>query len=234
MPDNCVYVKKYNADERLLLVDKKEVWRYAGYAGCNLPDDDTLSKLLDEVIEEFKSSLSYNVCYYRAKIDWEMGMPVLPFESDSKDLAKCLEGSHEVVIFAATIGLAIDRAIAKYRLTSPTKALIIQAFGAERVERLCDIFCDEIKNEVASKGNDCTWRFSPGYGDLQLDVQRSIFRILDPEKRIGISLGESLLMTPSKSVTAIFGLKEGGTSSEAKCNLKCGLCTKTDCEFRQA
>ena len=48
-------------------------------------------------------------------------------------------------------------------------------------------------------------RFSPGYGDLSLEVQKEIFSLLDCPRKIGVSLGDSLLMTPSKSVTAIIG-----------------------------
>ena len=49
-------------------------------------------------------------------------------------------------------------------------------------------------------------RFSPGYGDLPLDVQRPLFAALDVPRKIGVSLTDSLLMAPSKSVSAIIGI----------------------------
>ena len=64
----------------------------------------------------------------------------------------------------------------------------------------------QIAEEAAAEGRTCTPRFSPGYGDLPLETQRDVFRLLDCERKIGVWLNESLLMTPSKSVTAIFGL----------------------------
>ena len=94
--------------------------------------------------------------------------------------------------------------ITKYSEISPLKALIFQGIGAERIEALCDSFCDDIKKEY-----NCIMkpRFSPGYGDLSLKIQKDIFKVLNPEKNIGLYLNDSLSMSPSKSVTAFAGLK---------------------------
>ena len=72
-------------------------------------------------------------------------------------------------------------------------------------------------------------RFSPGYGDLPLEMQRDIFRVLDCSRKIGLTLNESLLMSPSKSVTAIVGI--GGEEYQKEKN-KCGACPNLDCAFR--
>ena len=96
----------------------------------------------------------------------------------------------------------VDRLIAKYNRISPSKALIFQAIGAERAESLCDLFCDEMKEKYSTNP-----RYSPGYGDLPLDIQRDIFAVLDCPRKIGLTLNDSLLMSPSKSVTAIIGVK---------------------------
>ena len=80
----------------------------------------------------------------------------------------------------------------------------MQALGAERVEALCDAFCAEFEG--------AKMRFSPGYGDLPLDTQRALFALLDCPRKLGLTLNESLLMSPSKSVTAIMGLAAKGES----------------------
>ena len=51
-------------------------------------------------------------------------------------------------------------------------------------------------------------RFSPGYGDLPLALQADVFWALDCTSKIGVSLSESLIMSPQKSVTAIIGISE--------------------------
>ncbi len=123
------------------------------------------------------------------------------FKVKSRDLAKNLDGCVRTIIFAATVGVEYDRLIMKYSRLSPSKALFFQAIGSERVEALCDAFVKK-----AGEKRILRPRFSAGYGDLPLRVQREIFALLDPAKNIGVSLNASLLMTPSKSVTAFVGI----------------------------
>ena len=191
------------------------------YAGCKGSPDETVS-LVKGCIGQVRQSLVYKVCYTR--------LPDLSFtEADSADLTKQLRHCDEIVLFAATIGLEIDRLVAKYGHTSPSKALIFQAIGAERIENLCDQFCAEIESEANAQGRRTQPRFSPGYGDLPLSMQRDIFRVLDCPRKIGLTLNESLLMSPTKSVTAIIGIKDGAPSHKHK---KCSDCPKIDCTFR--
>ena len=81
---------------------------------------------------------------------------------------------------------------------------MFQAIGSERVESLCDELCRELEGEWGTVRP----RFSPGYGDLPLSLQKEIFALLDCGRSIGVALGENLLMSPSKSVTAIVGVKK--------------------------
>ena len=166
---------------------KKEMLRYAG---CKDSADESLQFLLDECLEEVLPKLSYKVCY--------MELPLTILDSlcdfgcmkvESKDLVKNLQGCESVVLFAATRGVEIDRLIMKYGTVSPAKAVMFQAIGAERIESLCDAFCDEQECE----GTNLRPRFSPGYGDLSLETQKDIFRLLNCSKNIGISLNRSLL-----------------------------------------
>lgn len=206
MSESTVFVKRYTGDDSRFAVNEQEILRYAGYPVKDM--DEELRHLLDQVREELLYAFSYQVCYRRMEITWQEDQPLLPFSVTSQDLAKCLRGSREIILFAATVGLEIDRYIARYQRISETKALLLQAYGAERVECLCNAFCQEIKEEEAAQGGTVTARFSPGYGDLPLQVQKDVFRLLDCNRQIGISLNDSLLMTPSKSVTALFGIRK--------------------------
>ena len=123
----------------------------------------------------------------------------------SRDLQKNLKGCCRIILFGATVGLELDRLIARYGRLSPSKALCFQAIGAERIESLCNAFNDEIDEIFREQGMYTRPRFSPGYGDLPINMQKDIFAALDCPRKIGLSLNESLLMSPSKSVTAIIG-----------------------------
>ena len=186
--------------------DRKEILRYAGAKG----ETRELSALLDECLAEAEESLSLGVCYRRFPIEKEEGRLSLGFaETESASAALALAGCDSILLFAATVGLGMDRLLSRYGRLSPSRALLLQAIGAERVEALCDRFLAEMGEEMQKTGGTLRPRFSPGYGDLPLALQKDIFAALDCAKRLGLTLNESLLMTPTKSVTALVGIKNG-------------------------
>lgn len=176
-------------------VSKGEVLRYAA---CPCDGEIALPKCPKIASAVCYTTLSVSVC--DGVCDFGL------FKIKSKQLSKNLEGCKNAVVFAATVGIDFDREIAKYTRVSPSRALLVSAMGTERVEALCDAFVNEYEE---NNGVKLRPRFSPGYGDLPLEAQRDIFLLLDPAKRVGITLGESLLMTPTKSVTAFAGIELG-------------------------
>ena len=215
-----VFVKSYNEPE----FNIKEIFRYMG---CGIEGEEFLP-LINECIEECRDKLTYKVCWCETSVvHTQKGVDFGFLQTDSKDLKKNLEGCHSAIVFGATIGLEIDRLISKYGRLKPSKALIFQAVGAERIESLCNAFNNEIKSD---KQNNFTHpRFSPGYGDLPLECQKDIFGLLDCPKKIGLSLNDSLLMSPSKSVTAFIGVSDKCGEYEEK---TCDKCNKKDCRYR--
>lgn len=168
---------------------------------------DEILGLVDECLAEVREMLQYKVCYAILTTETDNNIISLPCgQIASRSLAKNLSGCDKAIIFAATIGIGIDRLISKYSRLSPAKALCLQAIGAERVEALCNDFCEKMESEFQGKGEKLRPRFSPGYGDLPLETQKMIFSLLDCPKRIGVTLGDTLLMSPSKSVTAFIGI----------------------------
>ena len=194
-----VLTKSYPAPE----ISIKEILRYAG---ARVPDD-SISALLSDCIKEAENKLIYKVCYLElsATVSGDI-CDFKEFSIKSHALAKNLNGANRVILFAATVGLEIDRLIAKYSRLSPARAVMLDAFGCERIEALCDTFCADISAEYDAELKP---RFSPGYGDLPLDTQVCIMSILEPQKNIGVFLTDSLMLTPSKSVTAFIAVKKG-------------------------
>lgn len=216
---SSVYTKTFNSPP----LDRGEILRYASVKE-HLPQ---VEKLINECLLEVEEKLSYKVCYAHFPISFcENAIDLSFVKVKSKSIEDILSKCHSIVLFSATIGIELDRMIFKYGKISPTKALILQAIGAERIESLCDEFSLFIESEYG-----CTTpRFSPGYGDLPIDFQKDIFRVLEPSRKIGLSLNESMLMTPSKSVTAIIGISN---NSEKSKKLSCNQCNKTECSFRR-
>lgn len=209
-------------------VDRKEVLRYAAVAQPT-PE---LSALLEDVLAEAEGQLSCRICWAEfplAETTTEVDLGFARCHSES--LRRHLCGCERIVVFAATIGMGLDRLIARYSCISPSRALMFQALGAERIENLCDVFLEEVRARTAGEGLHPVPRFSPGYGDLSLELQKDLFRVLDCPRTIGLTLNESLLMSPSKSVTAIIGLRRQPCQT---CPSGCAGCGKTDCAFRRS
>lgn len=220
---NTILVKKYEN----IPLNHREIYRYMG---CSHPDRQ-IESLTESCISELLPTLSCRVCYTELEVAEKGDLLDLSFAVvKSADLKKNLRGCRKIILFAATIGLGTDRLIARYSRTSPAKALCFQAIGAERIESLCDVFNKEVSQQCRRNGVFTRPRFSPGYGDLPLDVQKSIFSVLDCPRKIGLSLNESLLMSPSKSVTAIIGLGDNPCEDEKE---NCIRCSKSDCHFRR-
>lgn len=177
-------------------VDRREILRYAM---CR--EDEDTEKLLDHCLQAALPVISYRVCFVEVPVTVTGSICDFGnFQLHSRRLAKHLTGCGKAVIFAATLGLEMDRLIGKCSRLSPAMGLVMQAVGTERIEALCDAFCAEFENARP--------RFSPGYGDLKLSAQTVLFEHLDCPRQIGLTLNDSLIMSPGKSVTAIVGLPE--------------------------
>lgn len=202
---------------------EKEILRYAG---CCAPDA-TVVELLKSCEAMVQGTLTYRVCWQVLPVQCtDDGVMLDTLMLPSKQLAHLLTPCSTAVVFAGTIGVGIDRLVSRYSHISPAKALMLQALGAAQIEALCDVFCADIERETGLCGVP---RFSPGYGDLALDTQKEIFAQLGCEKRIGLTLNDSLLMSPTKSVTAIMGLTD---VVQQKISEKCTRCTMVECAYR--
>ena len=126
----------------------------------------------------------------------------------SSKLALNLAECHEVCLMAVTAGADIivyrDNA---NRSGDTFNAVIADAVGSEYAEAAIELLHGIITQNCLRKGQSVNrMRFSPGYGDLALTYQHDIAKILQLEK-IGITLSESAIMFPEKSVTAFVGIQ---------------------------
>ncbi len=184
-----------------------ELYRYSGIpVATDTSGMSETEKLAEEAISLCKGELTYRVVYSLFRLDEEDEL--MNMFRASKDLMTNLKGCDIGVIFAATVGAGIDRVIRRYKSVRPAMSLMLQAYGAERAESLCNAFNDDINTAAAEAGYKTHPRYSPGFGDLPIKVQPLFLDRLNAAKRLGITLGDSYLMSPSKSVTAIIGFEK--------------------------
>ena len=203
-----------------------EILRYAGARSAS-PE---VQRLLEACCQEAWDTLSYAVCWKEIALTDTEGQQLLN-QTPSQDLRRRLHGCDRAILFGATVGIGLDRLIARYGRVSPAKALLFQAIGAERIEALCDLFCEDISREQAALGRRATRRFSPGYGDLPLELQKDLFALLDCPRKIGLTLNKSLLMSPSKSVTSLVCLSAEAESCPDPSG--CAACQNKNCIYRR-
>lgn len=220
-------------------INQREIYRYLGYRG--ITPDAVTDRLIQEVVQELADSVQPRNLYQVYQCRIAEGTPktvrLSPMEAERSDyvsfcsdhLAANLKGCPYVVMMAATLGIEADKLLHKYELTNMVKASILQAVAAAAVESCCNILQEELRKKALLKGYYLRPRFSPGYGDLPLASQKDFFKALDCTKRLGITLTDSLLMYPTKSVTAFIGV----TPHKESCHIgKCRQCNNTGCEFR--
>ena len=205
----------------------KEVQRYMGYRGIADIGPDIMAKI-DKAIDQVSLqshpriiSKEYPVTVGSNNVTIHNGSEDIVLQSES--LARNLTGCCGAILLAATIGPACDMLVRRAGVTSAADASIYQACGAAAIESFLDDINAKYKTEYEAKGLFLRPRFSPGYGDLKLDHQKDWFRLLDVTKQIGIELTDSLLMVPTKSVTAIIGI--GINKGSQRCS-GCACCNK--------
>ena len=142
---------------------------------------------------------------------------------------KMLANCDRAVLLACTLGAGFEARLRAEQARSMARAALLDACGSAWVEA----GCDGAEQEIAARfpGLYLTDRFSPGYGDLPLALQRDICGVLDAPRRLGVQVGDSLLLNPTKSVTAVVGLSEQPQPARVR---GCGFCTlREGCQYRK-
>ena len=197
-------------DGTKLNIDKKETYRYLGYHfGGEVPLDAELEKMVDELTKKVAEAATPRCAYEVYDLKVTDGACVLSQSGtlltiNSARLAAHIKGCRQAILFAATIGPGVDMLIRRYNGRSTIKPAILQAAGASAIEAFADDVTERIKDNFIN--NTFKMRFSPGYGDFSLEHQNDFFRLLSLEKNLGMSLNSALLMSPSKSITAVIGV----------------------------
>lgn len=215
-----------------LKIDRQEVLRYLGYKGQKI--DDNMSEMIDLCRAEVKNIIEPRTVYeYRNIFSTEKGVEIehTNLILTGNDIKNHLSSSKRCVLMAVTLGNEIEKKTRLYEKTNLTRALIIDACATTAVEEVCDIVEEKIRKEVEAAGMKITFRYSPGYGDLPLDIQQNFLCVLDAQKKIGLTVSENNLLFPRKSVTAVIGI----VNSDIKIKKKsCKNCSNYDnCSFRR-
>ncbi|PWJ52229.1 vitamin B12 dependent-methionine synthase activation domain-containing protein [Faecalicatena contorta] len=208
----------------------KEAIRYLGY-GKHAVDDSTLA-LISDSFRNLEAAAGRKSIYRIFDLEQiaDDKFIIGKAEIQSRNLGRNLRGCSKIVLFGATLGTEVDRLITRTSLTDMAKAVIHQACAAAMLEEYCDECQRNIGRELEAEGLYLRPRFSPGYGDFDIRHQAVLMQMLDCAKHIGLTMTDSYMMTPTKSVTAVIG----ASATMEKCHIKgCESCGKKDCTYRR-
>lgn len=213
-----------------IVVPQTEIYRYLGYRR-NDPDD-TVKERVAAVCRQLEGDAQPQAFFrdYPLTANADGMLIIDGMQIRSRGLFKNMSGCERVILLAATLGAQVDRWLYRLGRLDVTGQVILQAAAAAYLEAYLDWIQDHLRQEGKKQGWYIRPRFSPGYGDLGLEYQKWMAQELQLQKRLGIVLSDSLMMSPSKSVTALIGVSR----SDIRClHNGCETCVKTDCAFRR-
>ncbi len=213
-----------------MYIDKKEVLRYLGHKNQEI--DESLNNLIDELIEEVKEYIQpkYTFRIYQIeKRDNVIKLANSNYIFEGGDINRHLAQSNQCSILATTLGSMIENKIKYYQKVNLTKALILDSCATCAIENYTDDIQEKIKEKANELDLGITYRYSPGYGDFPINTQKIIIRLLEADKKIGLTVTESNILLPRKSVTAIIGFQDKKIISV---HPGCNTCKNKDiCKF---
>ena len=138
------------------------------------------------------------------------------FLPQGKDVAAMLADCREAVLLAATLGADSERMLLREQTKDPTNALILDAVLSSAIEAVCDQLEAELRDKAVKDGLFLTDRFSPGYGDMPIAQSKAICEVLNTGRTIGLTVSQSGILMPRKSVTAIMGISRASVRHRPK------------------
>ena len=181
-----------------------------------------------QLIQEVRPRWTYRVCSLAPeangiRLDNKLLLP-------GQDIKQHLYGCSQAVLFALTLSAGADGLIRRTEPVDMAQAYALDCCATAAVEHLCD----QAEKQLQAMFPGCffPFRYSPGYGDLPLDIQSDLLDLLDAPRRIGLTCSSTSILIPRKSVTAILGISEHPVPQTIR---SCVACPVFDsCQYRKS
>lgn len=143
-----------------------------------------------------------------------------------KSIKRHLEGCKEIIVMGVSLGAAVDKLIRTSQIRDMAEAVILDSGASILIDQIADELQSQIDTDLYM-----TPRFSPGYGDYPIAEQDAVIRMLDAQRKIGLTVNESHILIPRKSITAIIGVADHPVKGYLA---TCGECVLKDtCTLRK-
>lgn len=214
-----------------LLIKAEEIELLLGYPANQTPEH--FSELINEALAESNSKVEIKAGYRIADVQCSQedfnGLTIGgKYFNLHKIVTGILKKSENIALFSLTIGEAMEtKSKELFKSGDLVSGYIYDAVASIAAETCADALHEHIKEKMLLKNQKVTNRYSPGYCNWKVDEQHLLFSLL-PQNFCGISLTESALMMPIKSISGIIGIGEKVKYSEYSCS----DCNIKDCTYR--
>jgi hypothetical protein len=216
----------YNAS--LLSIDLNELKRYAVWKETGARADSMLHESVRLALSLIKPKASWHIYEYDS---CSHSLSGTDFTLPGSAIVKHLASSIKVACLAVTIGTQLEEMVSIYFNEGKySLGLLLDAAGTVAVETAADQIMSIIPKTASPSGLVSTKRFSPGYGDLMLDVQPYMLT-LSQAPAIDISITSAYQLVPRKSITAFVGLLPYHNPDSSRL-VPCQSCLKKNCNYR--
>jgi hypothetical protein len=196
-------------------------------------DHEIVTSLIEEILKE-SESFSNIKAEYRIfngirlnNIDKSLDINRIKFKIQKIVFGQIKEAD-SVAVILCTAGKEVGKCSRKaMQEGDPLKGYIFDIVGSLIVEATADLMQDDLEKYVISSGKKITNRYSPGYCGWYVAEQHKLFRLV-PDNFCGITLTDSALMDPVKSISGIIGI--GNDVRFNPCT--CDLCDQKNCIYR--
>jgi len=222
-----------------LKIDKDEVLRYHGYSKKKVKNpNQSILQITEEEIERgynlfepqgiYSSTKIKQISFSDGRVDLKNGFSL----NFSNSIINLLKGTSYLVLGVVTIGSSLENKVSEFFTQGEyPRAVALDAVGTVAVESLSRYIRNLVCQEAKEQYFKTTRYFSPGYGDWDISQQKDIFKII-PTNKIGVSLTESCMILPRKSLSWIIGIgKDIGMLLKEKD--ACKICLAENCQFRK-
>lgn len=202
-----------------LRISAADVYEQMGYHGVE-PDDATQHETV-AIVDEVSRWLCPQFCYFvvRELPAFDMGTIIL----------RQLRGSEAYALFIATSGTAFEDYQQHLKEEGDmVRMFIADALGSVIAEKAANQMEHHLQEEIDKLEWHHTNRFSPGYCGWHVQEQQLLFPLFEGET-CGVTLTNSSLMLPIKSVSGIIGLGK----EVRRTDYTCGLCNFENCYKRK-
>ncbi len=214
-------------DITLTHIPREEVLRYLGCPGAEDPATLALvescsARLLAAARPKWMYRV-FDLTVQAGGVQLDCGL-LLP----GRDLAAHLRGCSRAALLATTLSAPVDALLRRAQAEDLAAAVALDCCATAAVEAVCDSAEAEIRSQFP--GCSFSFRFSPGYGDLPIELQDPILRLLDAPRRMGLCATDRHILTPRKSVTAILGISDGEVTPQKRGCASCSF--RGRCKFQ--